>query len=49
MYHVQQKDKIIGDFKIFADAWLYAKLELTTFSTIIGPDGFWKINPFLMN
>jgi hypothetical protein len=48
-YQVIQKNKIIGSFRYFFDAWLYVYLELPCFARIKGPDGIWIVNPHTVN
>ena len=41
-YAVVSKEEV-KSFCLFIDAWLYAIVDLKTDSTIVGPDGEWKI------
>ena len=36
-------------FFYFFDAWLYAFMELPSWSRIKGPDGTWVVNPHTVN
>jgi hypothetical protein len=48
MYRVIHQSKAI-EFGCFLDAWLYAFLELRSWSKIVGSDGTWIVNPALTN
>jgi hypothetical protein len=48
-YTIKKNNKIIYESILFVDAWLFAKMELKVFSTIDGPDGSWKVEPYNMN
>lgn len=36
-------------FEYFFEAWLYAFMELPSWSRIRGPDGIWTVNPHSVN
>lgn len=44
-YTVFQQGQAKQAFHYFHEAWLYAFLELKSFSRIRGPDGVWKVDP----
>jgi hypothetical protein len=46
VFHQGQAKKA---FHFFFDAWLYAFLELPSYSRIRGPDGVWTVNPHSVN
>jgi hypothetical protein len=45
MYQVFQHGMVLGTFPLFCDAWLFASLELSAWSTIKGPEGVWNVDP----
>lgn len=45
MYRVFQHGLIQASYDLFVDAWLFAVLELRSFSIIKGPDGEWHVDP----
>lgn len=49
MYQVINQGQVITRFNLFIDAWLFAYLDMSCFSHIVGYDGLWVVNPPLAN
>jgi hypothetical protein len=48
-YWLIHQQEVIG-FTFFFEAWLYAKLDLNSWSQIYGPDGeSWTVSPYNVN
>lgn len=48
LYTVLHQGIVIKSTTLFVDAWLFAK-TLSSWSSIVGADGEWIVNPFNSN